>query len=56
MTMNRYRRPDRAATVQAALCRLVMAERGRTREPHERRGVHGLMLDEVGSVLAGVVA
>ena len=34
MTTNRYRRPDRAATVQAALRRLERAERGR--EPHEQ--------------------
>ena len=32
MTTNRYRRPDRAATVQAAPCRLERAERGRQRE------------------------
>jgi hypothetical protein len=32
MTTNRYRRPDRATTVQAALCRLERAERGRIRE------------------------
>jgi hypothetical protein len=43
MTTNRYRRSDRAATVQAALRRLQRAERG-------------LTLDEVGSLLARVVA
>src|SRR5918994_329362 len=52
MTTDRYRRPDRAATVQAALCRLQRAERRRTREPHERRGVRGLTLDEGTSLLA----
>jgi hypothetical protein len=56
MTTNRYRRPDRAATVQAALCRLQRAKRGSTREPHERRGGRGLMLDEVGLLLAKAAA
>ena len=56
MTTDRYRRPDRAATVQAALCRLQRAERRRTREPHERRGVRGLTLDEVTSLLAKAAA
>ncbi len=50
MTTNRYRRPDRAATVQAALRRLERAERGRQREAREQgralgwplgRGTHG---------------
>jgi hypothetical protein len=36
MTTNRYRRPDRAATVQAALRRLERAERGRQREAREQ--------------------
>jgi hypothetical protein len=36
MTTNRYRRPDRAAAVQAALRRLEMAERGRKREAREQ--------------------
>jgi hypothetical protein len=48
--------PDRAATVQAALCRLQRAKRGSTREPHERRGGRGLMLDEVGLLLAKAAA
>ncbi len=94
MTTNRYRRPDRAATVQAALCRLERAERRRMREPREQgralgwrlgrcthgrrrgqygltttlgadrvgnwaprgRGVRGLTLDEVGSLLARAAA
>jgi hypothetical protein len=43
MTTNRDRRPDRAATVQAALRRLERAERG-------------LTLDEVESLLAGAAA
>ena len=52
MTTDRYRRPDRAATAQAALRPLQRAEQWRTREPHERRGVRGLTLDEVASLLA----
>ena len=59
MTTDRYRRPDRAATVQAALCRLQRAERRRTREPHERRGGRGgrgLTLDEATSLLAKAAA
>ncbi len=56
MTTNRYRRLDRAATVQATLCRLQRAKRRRTREPHERRGVRGLTLDKVGSLPARVAA
>jgi hypothetical protein len=56
MTTDRYRRPDRAATVQPALCRLQRAERRRTREPHEGRGVRGLTLDEATSLLAKATA
>jgi hypothetical protein len=54
MTTTWYRRPDRAATVQAAPCRLQRAEPGR--EPHERRGGRGLTLDEVTSLSARVAA
>jgi hypothetical protein len=56
MTTNRHRRPDRAAAVQAAFRRLERAKRGSTREQHERRGVRGLTLDEVGSLLARAAA
>jgi hypothetical protein len=42
MTTNRHRRSDRAATVQAALCRLQRAGRGR--EVHEQGGALGWRL------------
>jgi hypothetical protein len=44
MTTNRYRRPDRAATVRAALRRLEMAERRRQREAREQGGALGWRL------------